>query len=298
MEGVDYSISRPNLTQLWGAGIRFVCRYLAYLPNDKVLSRIELDQLHAQGFGVLLNWEQTTGGMLGGYNTGERHAEEALRQSVLLGAPDDVPIYFSCDFDALDADLPAVGRYLDACAAVLGRHRVGVYGGYRVIEKMVPVTAPWGWQTLAWSGGQVSGKAHLYQYKNEVMIAGADCDRDRSLKADIGLWYPEGTLSISQDDLNAIASAVWTHKLGQGTAGFVGQQAETAAAFDWKASLDAATTAAAAVTKLDDLLTAISNLAGVVQNLPVSGGLTDADRTAIQNLAETVTALNNRLASP
>src|ERR1700755_3427557 len=100
MEGVDYSTARPNLDQLWAAGKRFVCRYLAYLPNNKVLQVNERSALHAKGFGIVLNWEQAAGDMLKGRAKGVEHATEALRQANALGAPASVPIYFLCRIGA------------------------------------------------------------------------------------------------------------------------------------------------------------------------------------------------------
>lgn len=202
MEGVDYSTSRPNLDQLWNdpRKFRFVCRYLAYLPNKKVLLKPELQALHAKGFGVVLNWEQATGDMLQGYAKGEAHAQEAKKQADALGAPASVPIYFSCDVDTTsDAQRAAVGRYLDGAASVLGKSRVGVYGEYEVIEALVPTKATWGWQTYAWSGAKTSAKAHFKQYQNGVAVAGADCDLDRSLQPNFGAWFLGGSTDMLLD---------------------------------------------------------------------------------------------------
>jgi hypothetical protein len=192
-EGIDYAWDRPNLDVLWNSGKRFVCRYLAKLPNGKVLSSSERAALHAKGFGIVLNWEQAAGDMLKGYATGVAHAKEALRQANALGAPAWVPIYFSCDTDVNDAQRAAVAEYLNGAASVLGRSRVGVYGSYACIEHMVPTYATWGWQTYAWSGGKTSGKAHFKQYKNGVTVAGADCDLNVSLKPNYGAWFPGNT---------------------------------------------------------------------------------------------------------
>jgi len=191
LEGVDYAWDRPNLDTLWSQGKRFVCRYLAYLPNGKVLQKAELNNLHSKGFGVLLNWEQAAGDMFAGFTRGQTHAREALRQANVLGAPEWVPIYFSCDKDVTTtAQMNAVASYLDGAASVLGKNRVGVYGEYSVIEALVPNHAQWGWQTYAWSGGKNSGKAHVKQYRNGVQLAGADLDLNVSLKDNFGAWFP------------------------------------------------------------------------------------------------------------
>jgi hypothetical protein len=217
-EGIDYAWDRPNLDVLWNSGKRFVCRYLAYLPNGKALSASERAALHAKGFSIVLNWEQSSGDMFKGYSTGQAHAREALRQANALGAPASVPIYFSCDKDVTtDSEMYAVAAYLDGAASVLGRGRVGVYGEYSVIEAMLPGPKPaglagigdhaaWGWQTYAWSGGKNSTKAHFKQYKNGVTLAGADCDLNVSLKPNFGAWFPgvtpAATDTAEAEDMN------------------------------------------------------------------------------------------------
>jgi hypothetical protein len=194
MEGVDYAWARPDLDELWAAGKRFVCRYLAYLPNGKVLGSSERAALHAKGFAIVLNWEQSSGDMTKGYATGVTHATEALRQANALGAPSWVPIYFSCDVNVVNpTQLDAVQAYLNGAASMLGRSRVGVYAQYSVIEALVPGTAAYGWQTYAWSNGKVSARAHFLQYHNGVIVAGADCDLNRSLQDAFGAWSPDST---------------------------------------------------------------------------------------------------------
>lgn len=189
MEGVDYSWGRPDLATMWALGVRFVCRYLAPL-SGKVLSPSERSALHAAGFSIVLNWENEAKDMLSGYGLGATHATEALRQAEELGAPITVPIFFSVDFDALPADLEPVARYLDGAASILGHGRVGVYGKADVIDALVPKYATYGWQTYAWSYGRMSRKAHLLQYRNNVSMAGATVDLDRSLQEPFGAWEP------------------------------------------------------------------------------------------------------------
>lgn len=296
MQGVDYAWERPNLDVLWDNGIRFVCRYLAAdtsSSHGKILFKNELDLLHRKGFGVVLNWEQGAGDMLSGYTLGFNSASKALRQALLLGAPDNVPIYFSCDFDTTNAaQLQQVERYLQGCRDVLGYARVGVYGEYEVIQKMVPRVVKYGWQTYAWSHGLVSSNAGFWQYRNNVPFAGVRLDLDEVLNpAAFGAWFPEGSDMLTPEDLSAIAHAVWTHPLGQGTPGFGGQQAETAEAFAWEAAQHASTASQAAVE-------AIAALSVKLDNLATGDGLSETDIQSITDLTDAVNSLNNRLASP
>lgn len=290
--GVDYSLGRPNLDELWSAGIRFVCRYLAYRPNPKVLTGPELKALHDKGFGVVLNWEQAEGDMLKGYTKGRQHATEALKLATALGCPPQVPIYFSCDVNTSASERVIVGQYLDGCVSVLGLNRVGVYGEFDVIEQMVPSRAHWGWQTYAWSGARVSGRAHFLQYRNGVTIAGADCDLNTARQSNIGAWFKESVdMAISDADVQRIADAVWTRVLGQGVGGYAAEQACTSLAFTWQRAAEASESSQEAARILGELAPIFHGLSGV-------GGLTADDRDAVQRLTDAVTALSNRLATP
>lgn len=289
MQGVDYAWERPNHDALWNAGIRFVCRYLANdttSSHGKILFKPELDALHHKGFGVVLNWEQNAGDMLKGQSLGVAHAEAALKQARALGAPDWIPIYFSCDVDTTNNIQRAlVARYLDGCAVVLGRDRVGVYGEYEVVQAMVPEHASFGWQTYAWSHGLVTGDADFWQYRNGVTLAGVKLDLDEVLiPSRFGAWFPEDNMIVSDQDVTKIANGVWQHFLAQGNEGFAGQQAETALAMGWEQALRANEN--------------IIKLAQQLGTIPLVSGLSDADRAMIQTLTDAVNTLNSRLASP
>jgi hypothetical protein len=147
------------------------------------------------------NAEGTTGGLKGGYAAGRSWAQQADDHFRALGMPADRPIYLSVDFDAGSADWPALEAAMDGAGSVLGRGRVGVYGGYDVIAHFVSMKdrlATWYWQTYAWSGGRWHPAAHIQQYRNGVTLAGADCDLNRAMVADYGQWGVEADMTPSQ----------------------------------------------------------------------------------------------------
>jgi hypothetical protein len=187
MWGFDYSWARPNASFLSSNGCQFVCRYLSWLPNGKVIQKAEYDFLINLGIAVVLNWEYYADDMIRGsnhYADGQVHAREAERQRKAMGAP-AAPIYFSADFDAQPSHQAAINSYLDGVASVIGRERTGIYASYYVIERTLSAgKALWGWQTYAWSYGNVSPKAHILQYQNGVL--GGSYDRCRSLKDNFG----------------------------------------------------------------------------------------------------------------
>jgi hypothetical protein len=191
--GWDYAWWRPSNKQLKDNGVQFVCRYLSYDTTGKNLTKSEYQNLLKQGVAVVLNWEYATDAALGGKAQGVKDAKAAEAQRKAIGAP-AAPIYFSCDWDATPGQQAAINAYLDGCASVIGRDRVGVYGSYYVVKRSMEAgKAKWGWCTYAWSGGQVYSKAHIYQYQNGVM--GGQADRNRSLQDNFGQIKPGGTVA-------------------------------------------------------------------------------------------------------
>jgi len=191
--GFDYAWARFSNKVLKDNGVQFVCRYLSYDTTGKNLTKSEYNNLLSIGIAVVLNWEYQTDAALNGRAQGVKDAKAAEAQRKAIGAP-AAPIYFSCDWDASPGQQAAINAYLDGCASVVGRDRVGVYGSYYVVKRSMEAgKAKWGWQTYAWSGGQIYSKAHIYQYQNGVM--GGQADRNKSLQDNFGQIKPGGTVA-------------------------------------------------------------------------------------------------------
>lgn len=212
VEGVDYAWGRPGTAALQKAGKTFAARYLSYDTTGKNLTRSEAAALSRAGIWIVVVWEQTASRVLGGKTAGSSDAREALRQAKVCGMPDDRPIYFAVDFAATAGQQPTINAYLDGAADVLGRERVGLYGGYGPIKRAFDAgKIAYGWQTYAWSGGKWDPRAQLQQYSNDHRINGVGLDYDRAVKDDYGQWkVGESPMALSKDDLKAIAEAVWT----------------------------------------------------------------------------------------
>ena len=196
VEGVDYSHSRPGPKCLYDSGKRFVVRYVG--PNTtsgKWLRAPEMAALRAAGLQIALVMETVAAAPLEGYAEGVEDARQAKTMADGLGIVGR-PIYFALDVDPnplSTAQWNAIKAYCDGAASVIGRHRVGMYGGFKAIEVLTPTWAPYGWQTYAWSAGKLSTKAALYQYKNGVNLCGGELDLCRSLKPDYGQWPFQAT---------------------------------------------------------------------------------------------------------
>jgi hypothetical protein len=201
--GVDYSFGRPSMAALQQAGVTFACRYIGTARSGKNLSPEEARSLVGAGIDVVANHELSEGFMLDGHARGVDCARLADEDARRCGMPASRPIYFSLDVDPnglSSAQWDAVYAFCDGAAEVLGRGRVGVYGGYEAIRRLLEGgKAVWGWQTYAWSGGRWHPRAHIQQYRNNQTIGGAAVDYNSAVPTDFGQWGAAGT--IQEEDM-------------------------------------------------------------------------------------------------
>ena len=188
--GIDYSFgSGLSAGRMKAAGVRFVCRYLAWQPNPKCINKSEFGNLTSEGLFVVLVWEGTGRDLVNGFRGGAHDATEANRQAGALGAH-GIPLYFApADYDVPEGDQSMINSYLDGAASIIGRARTGLYGGYWPLKRAFDGGhCHYGWQTYAWSGSNVDHRSALYQYQNGAHLGPAEVDFDRSFKVDFGQW--------------------------------------------------------------------------------------------------------------
>lgn len=192
MEVLDYSSGYPAPVAIKAAGYAGVVRYIGTPGRGKNLTRAEAQAMRAAGIPIALVYETSAGWALGGTQAGA----DAARASLADAAVCEVQVrcvYMAVDVDVTGAvQMQAVQQMLDGAAGVLGRNRVGVYGEADVIDACVPGHAAYGWQTRAWSGGRLSGKAAILQQIGYVDVGGVQCDRSTVLKDDWGQWPYQG----------------------------------------------------------------------------------------------------------
>jgi Rv2525c-like, glycoside hydrolase-like domain len=193
--GIDYAYGNGiTAAQMKTAGVHFACRYLATLPNPKVINKTEFTNLTAAGIAVILVWEQSGRDCDRWYAGGQTDAREALRQAAALGYTG--AIYFApADYDAPQNDQPKIDSYMDGAVSVVGIKRTGFYGGYWTCRRVHEAgKATYFWQTYAWSGSNLPGNRadlggftrHLYQYSNGERVGPAEVDFNHALAADYG----------------------------------------------------------------------------------------------------------------
>lgn len=212
-EGVDYSTNRPSPRGLANVGKVFAVRYVGPGTTNKHLDPEEANSLAAAGVSIVAVAEGAEGSLLGGFGIGVDFALMASPHAAACGMPSDRPIYFAVDFDCTEAQWPQVHEALNGAAEVLGRNRVGVYGGFNVIEWAArDGAAEWFWQTYAWSGDRWSDHAHLRQTRNDVSLVGGLVDLDTAMVDDYGQWMPGKSGEESEDDMRYLREAngsVW-----------------------------------------------------------------------------------------
>ncbi len=269
---MDYAWARPNLAQLAAAGKRFAGRYVGPGSSGKLLTRSEADALAAHGIAVVSLAEGTATGALSGHIRGREHAVAALVHADGCGMPDGKPIYFAVDFDATPAQLETVAAYFRGVAEILPHQQIGVYGGIRTIDYLIPRgLAAWGFQTYAWSAGRWSPHATLRQYLNGVTLAGGTVDLCRTTADDIGQWTPEGTEDMTPEQSQQLATIL------HAVTGIDRGDGQRIPLQVW------ATHLAADVATLHDKLTAITDAADAAAEsggLPVTLGADDREAIA------------------
>lgn len=135
--------------------------------------------------------------MKDGYAAGVEDAKSADAQRKALGLPDDMPIYFACDFDATGPEFHTINEYMRGVNSVIGLARSGFYGGYYAVENVyaAPRRAQYYWQTAAWSSGHWSTHANIRQTGGTTLSGQAD--RDIAETADYG-QYPRPVTVVTK----------------------------------------------------------------------------------------------------
>jgi len=184
--GIDYAWGTPSVKSFRNAGVSFVCRYLSPEGNTKNLRKGERRALAAAKVDIVTVWETTAERARDGHAAGVADAQLAKAELQRLGAPPHAVVFFAVDFD--DQRAP-VGDYFKGAASVLGVERVGVYGGFAVVRRLLNAElVRFAWQTYAWSGGAWDHRAQLRQFSNDHTIGGVSVDFDRAVAANFGQW--------------------------------------------------------------------------------------------------------------
>lgn len=188
--GIDSSatLTDANVKTLKGHGVTHIGRYLGKKTHNwwKCMGPDEANIIKSNDVQIISIWEgDPTSVSKFTHEQGVLDATQAIEEAQYVGQPEGSAIIFTVDYDAQDVDLPAIKTYFAAVRSVLGnKYRMGVYGSYRVIES---VDADVYIQTVAWSNGQISSKANVYQKQDDTTLSGIAVDIDEII-SDCGAW--------------------------------------------------------------------------------------------------------------
>jgi hypothetical protein len=183
--GVDYSYSRPDLSELVRLGKRFVVRYVSRDPH-KCITRTEAQAIAAHKLQLVLVFEDAGNRALGSKADGRADAEFASRVIASLGEGHPQVCYWAVDFDT--AGNPGVtDRYASGWAS-WPKARTGPYGSYEIVEHHRRRGFGYGWQTNAWSYGRWSPLAQLRQHAPGMTLAGGSVDLCEAMTSDYGQY--------------------------------------------------------------------------------------------------------------
>ena len=190
--GAD-SYSSISAGALQHHGYRFEARYVS--PGNP-LTLQEHRRLERHHIRIIVTWEYGARDYMGGYREGRLEARAAQAQCKAAGIY-HAPVYFAVDSDVVglygNVGLHNLAAYLMGAAAVLGVHRVGLYGGYPEVRLAHHRhLASFFWQTSAWSYGKWLDAAQIHQGRGgegnhyvadyNVPFAGTTLDRDWAVK--------------------------------------------------------------------------------------------------------------------
>jgi len=205
-DGIDCAtpLNAATAKAIAAAGYKYVARYLVPLGYAwKRLTPAEADAISSAGMKIVSVYETTANRPAGGKASGEADGTAAFREAQTIGQPAGSAIYFAVDYDAQPQDYDEIEAYLHAASAQTPGYEAGVYGSYAVVEEMAKRGAcKHFWQTYAWSRGKKSVHANLYQYQNNVKLAGITVDLNQSFGNE-GWWNTkkqEGIMHVSPED--------------------------------------------------------------------------------------------------
>ncbi|MEU6688233.1 glycoside hydrolase domain-containing protein [Streptomyces sp. NPDC046832] len=143
-----YTITASRAKRMYSDGYRYVGRYLNEASSgggSKMLEEGEIANIFSGGLRIFPIF-QDNGRSLSEYywGNGYTHAKKAHDQAVHFGFNRGTIIYFAVDYDATDADMPAILEYFRGVASGLGskgkRYVHGVYGSRHVCAEVTKET--------------------------------------------------------------------------------------------------------------------------------------------------------------
>lgn len=178
-------LNSTSARALKAAGFDYASRYLG--NSWKSFDAVEAQAIQGAGLKLISIFEKnSTQRSYFSKAQGMADAQEAYKYAKAVGQPAGSAIYFTVDYNAQIADLPAILEYVEGIKQLLVDYKVGLYGSYAVMQA-VKGQVDYYWQTCAWSNHLVADFVHMYQQQGSPTIAGVQIDKN-DIKMDPGAW--------------------------------------------------------------------------------------------------------------
>lgn len=183
-------LTQQTASQLKSLGVTHVGRYLS--KNVKGITATEAAIIKAAGLNIVSIYENGST-VISHFTPAQASMDlnDAYNLAKAIGQPEVAgnAIYFTVDFDAQPADMPAILAYFQAIKKQLTSYKVGAYGSATTINYLKAHNAvDYYWQTYAWSVGVQCNFINLYQYKNDTTLASVSVDFNELVTDDVGAW--------------------------------------------------------------------------------------------------------------
>lgn len=207
--GIDTAVplTAEQCASIKRAGYLWTGRYLVP-PNSyrKALTLEEAKRITDAGLKILTVYETTANRAKSGWTGGIYDGEVASTCAKNINMPESGCIYFAVDYDAPTSDFQTIENYLRAAKSVIFPYKIGVYGGFKVIEYLAGKNVcDCYWQCMAWSYGKRHEARNVYQAKADVKYLGISVDQnecDNLAKA--GIWDYRDAVALSEKRYNRV----------------------------------------------------------------------------------------------
>ena len=193
-------VSPAAAKTLKDCGMSFCGRYLVPPGMWKDITAEEAKGIHDAGLAILLCWEIEAAAVKEGPERGAKDGARAKALALALGVPAGTTIFFACDYNPAQGELPIIEQYIQAAQETCYPYVAGLYGPASIVDYLgARGTCKRFWQCVAWSGGRVSPYMSVYQYqwsggpeaKEIAAKVGFDVDMDSCEDMEAaGLWMP------------------------------------------------------------------------------------------------------------
>ena len=183
---VDEAWVKLPAAALAALGVVAVSMYVGQDDSGKNMNAASVNAYAAVDIKSITNFEFGAAQATMGFDQGVIDAKLGLAQAEACGMPAWAPTLFSVD---ANVSLASVIPYFNGAVSVLGLGRVGVYGDFDIVSGLISGRyATFGWQTVAWSNGEVD-LAQIQLFQPGTQIDGVDIDLVEASITDIA-WFP------------------------------------------------------------------------------------------------------------